>query len=191
MRLKTLAAAAALLATAALTPSIATAHDFTVGELTIDHPIARLNIGDRPSAGFMTIVNAGQTPDRLIAAASPAFGRIELHTHIVEDGVARMREIEGIDVPAGGVALLEPGGLHLMFFDPDESVAEAAFIEATLTFEDAGDVRIVLMTRTLGEMGGGHGSMDHGTMDHGSMDDGSGDHGSMDHDHDDHGDHSN
>lgn len=165
------AVASALLATSAA------AHDFTSGDLTIDHPIVRINIGDRPSAGFMTIENAGALDDRLVAASSPSFGHIELHTHIVEDGVARMREIDGVAAPAGGAVVLEPGGLHLMFFEPDESVATAAFLNVTLTFEAAGDVDVVFMTRSLAEMGGAHESAHesaHGDGDHGA-------HGHADH----------
>jgi len=49
---------------------------------------------------------------------SPQFGAVELHESTVEDGVARMRAIPELVVPAHGTATLERGGKHLMLMAP-------------------------------------------------------------------------
>lgn len=164
----------------------AAAHDYTVGDLTVDHPTARVNIADRPSAGYMTIHNKGAA-DRLIAAQSPAFGRIELHTHKMVDGVMSMREIEAIELPANGETSLEPGGLHLMFFNPTDAFPESLLIPVTLTFEQAGEVDVTLMGERIGRKNkqshghAGHGHADHGHSDHGHSESGHGEGGGHDH----------
>ena len=68
-------------------------------------------------AAFMTIRNSGDTDDRLIAVASDAAARVELHTHLEdENGVMRMREVDGgFAIPAGGDHILQRGGDHIMF----------------------------------------------------------------------------
>lgn len=72
----------------------------------------------RVLAGYMTIVNTGDAPAEITGISSPDFSRAELHLTRVEDGVARMIPVASIPVPAGGRVLLEPGGMHLMLFDP-------------------------------------------------------------------------
>lgn len=69
-------------------------------------------------AGYMTLINTGDAPAQITGISSPDFARAELHRTHVEDGVARMVPVDSIPVPPGGRVLLEPGGLHLMLFEP-------------------------------------------------------------------------
>jgi copper(I)-binding protein len=97
------------------------------------------------SAAYMTIVTEGGE-DRLIAAASPAAKRVELHTHTLDDsGVARMRPVEGgVAVAPGAATELKPGGLHVMMMGLTQELAEGGDVEMTLTFEKAGSVTMTL-----------------------------------------------
>ena len=72
----------------------------------------------RVLAGYMIIVNTGDAPAEISGISSPDFSRAELHLTRVEDGVASMVPVDSIPVPAGGRVQLEPGGMHLMLFDP-------------------------------------------------------------------------
>lgn len=145
------------------------AHEFKKGSLMIDHPFARANIPERPAAAYAKIMNMGSEDDRLVAASSPAAGRVELHTHLMENGIARMRPVEAIEVPAGGTAELKPGGDHVMLFDLVEPLKKGDKFPMTLTFEKAGAVEVTVNVEALGTSGQKHG--DHG--DHS----GHGDHG--------------
>jgi copper(I)-binding protein len=70
---------------------------------------------DANTAAYMTLRNTGGAPDRLIGARSAVSRMTELHrTTIDEAGLARMGKVEALDLPAGGAAVLEPGGYHLM-----------------------------------------------------------------------------
>lgn len=99
----------------------------------------------------MTITSKGEA-DRLVAFKSPACNRPELHTHIHDNGVMRMRQVEAIDVPAGGSVKLEPGSFHLMCIDLNGQLVEGAEIEATLSFEKGGDVMVKLPVKGPGAM---------------------------------------
>ncbi|MEM7686632.1 MAG: copper chaperone PCu(A)C [Pseudomonadota bacterium] len=123
----------------------AVAHETIAGDLTIGHPYARPNLPNRPSAAYLSISNDGEAADRLIAADSEAFGTIEIHTVEETNGVMKMLKIEGIDVPPGDTALLEPGGFHLMLFDAAQTFKIGDHFDATLTFEKAGDVTVTFM----------------------------------------------
>ncbi|WP_179300239.1 copper chaperone PCu(A)C [Pseudothioclava arenosa] len=102
-------------------------------------------------AGFVTIRSKGEA-DRLIGFRSPACARPELHTHVMDNGMMRMRQVEAIEVPAGGEAVLEPGGLHLMFIDLTAPLAEGDNVPVTLIFEKAGEIEVSLPVKSAGAM---------------------------------------
>lgn len=102
-------------------------------------------------AGFMTIRSLGDS-DRLIGFSSPACEKPELHTHIHDNGMMRMRQVEAIEIPAGGEAILEPGGFHLMFVDLVGELVEGENVDVILTFEKAGEVNISLPVKKSGAM---------------------------------------
>lgn len=111
--------------------------------ITIEDPwVATTNPGATVAGGYVVIRNTGRDADRLLSATSPRAARVELHEMTMANGVMRMRELEAVPVPAGGVATLQPGGLHIMFFDIDAPFAEGQRIPVTLQFERAGSMRV-------------------------------------------------
>lgn len=175
--LKTASRAAAL--TLALVSSNAQAHETVAGDLTIIHAQARPNLPNRPTAAYMVIANDGETTDRLIGARSDHFGTIEMHTTLKQGDVMKMTPVEGIEVPSGDAAVLEPGGLHLMLFEGNERFKVGDEFPLTLVFEKAGEVVVTIKVEKIS--GAGHGSDgDHGDHgDHGVKHDGNGTHGTV------------
>lgn len=140
MKLTTFPAVAALCFAA----SAALAHEYKVGDLVIDHPMAFETPATAMSGGgYLTITNNGTEDDRLIAVQAD-FPRVMLHTTEMKDDVARMMHIDAVEVPAGETVSLAPGGLHVMFMgldgDPFEQGEE---IPATLVFEHSGEVEVI------------------------------------------------
>jgi copper(I)-binding protein len=122
----------------------------TVGDLMIHDGWARASIGKAPnSAAYMTLMTHGATADRLVAVETPAAARAELHHHVLEDGIARMRQIEAIEIAPGEPATLEPGGLHIMLMGLTGKLEEGAFLPLTLTFENAGHVTLEVPIKGL------------------------------------------
>ncbi|MFY9240464.1 MAG: copper chaperone PCu(A)C [Roseovarius sp.] len=122
-------------------------------------------------AAFMHVTNTGAAEDRLIAVASPAAEKVELHTHEEDaNGVMRMLHVEeGFALPAGETLILERGGKHVMLIGLTAPLAQGEMVPITLTFEQAGDIEIAVPVDL--ERMGGH-SMGHGS-DHGASGDGS------------------
>jgi copper(I)-binding protein len=141
----------ALLASAALAH-----HDVTVGDLAIGHPWTRAAGANTNGAGFMTLKNNDSAPDRLISAASPAARVVELHTHIREGDVMRMRPVADIPVPPGQTVHLRPGGLHVMLIGLTEPLRQGASVPLTLRFERAGEVQVTLSVEAAGARGHAH-----------------------------------
>ena len=88
------------------------------------------------TAAFMTIHNPDNGANALVAASSSVAGRVELHSHELVDGVARMRQLAQIPLPAGEQVKLAPGGLHLMLFNLKQPLAAGQSIDLELQFAD-------------------------------------------------------
>lgn len=129
-----------------------------ISALIIEKPVARPPIeGQTTGVGYLTVRNAGDAADRLLSASSPAASSIELHTHTDVGGMKRMERVDGVDVPAGGAVVFQPGGLHLMMFG---FTATEKNIPVKLHFQHAGDVTVFfkVMARSAGEGEAGHAS---------------------------------
>lgn len=131
-----------LAAALALTPLSAFAGD---ASLVIEDAYARASTPTaKVGAAFMAILNPTDSDDRLIAVASGAAERVELHTHLEDAaGVMRMIEVEdGFAVPAGSTHVLKRGGDHVMLMGLTRGFEHGETITLTLTFEVAGDITI-------------------------------------------------
>jgi copper(I)-binding protein len=104
--------------------------------------------GRTVTAGFLDIVNEGASPIRVVGARSSAAGTIELHEMAQDNGMMRMRQIRGIDVPAQGRVALAPGGLHLMLFDLPAPLSVGTPVRLTLLLADGATVDVVAEVRT-------------------------------------------
>jgi copper(I)-binding protein len=123
-----------------------------LAQVEIEKPWARATApGAKVAGGYMTIRNRGAVSDRLLGASSPVAARVELHVHINEGGVVKMREVPGYDVPARGAFELKPGGAHLMFMDVRRPLKEGEKVPVKLRFEKAGEVSAEFHVGRLGD----------------------------------------
>jgi hypothetical protein len=128
---------------------VATAAD---AQVEIDQAWARATAPGAPVAGgYMTIRNKGGAPDRLVGASSAAAARVELHVHIKEGEVMKMRQVSAYEVPAKGSFELKPGGAHLMFVQIARPFKEGDKIPVKLKFEKAGEVSVEFAVGRLGD----------------------------------------
>ena len=85
-----------------------------------DVEITRPMPGMKMSAGFLVLTNNTDEPIRVTGVTSPQFAAVEIHETRIEDGIARMRELDALVVPARGNVTLERGGKHLMLMRPGD-----------------------------------------------------------------------
>lgn len=113
------------------------------GDVMIHDGWARASLGNAPnSAAYMTLMIDGDATDKLIAVSTPLAETAELHTHMMNDGIAKMRPVEAIEVAPGEPTVLQPGGLHVMLMGLKGKLNEGDALPLTLTFENAGDVTL-------------------------------------------------
>lgn len=134
----------------------AAAQETSAGALRITRPWSRAAGGGGTGAGYMTIRNTGTAPDRLLAARFAGARTVELHTHIRDGDVMRMRPVPAIDLPPGQEVRFQPGGLHIMLIGLTGPLRQGESVPLTLVFERAGEVEVMLRVEAAGARGPGH-----------------------------------
>jgi copper(I)-binding protein len=150
---------AVLLLACALGAGAASAHEYALKSLKIDHPFARATPPGAKTGGvFVTVENTGSQSDRLISVSSPVAGVADLHEMKIDAGVMRMRGVAALEVKAGETLELKPGGYHVMLSELRRPLKVGDKFPLTLRFENAGAVEVSVWVE---EMGAG-GSAAHG-----------------------------
>jgi copper(I)-binding protein len=106
--------------------------------IVVDDPWGRSSPKVANNGAFYMTIGGSDVDDRLVAVYASVCGATELHQTIMTDGVMRMQQAEGgIEIPAGGEAVLAPGGYHVMCINKDIEFKVGDIIPLTLTFEKA------------------------------------------------------
>lgn len=98
--------------------------------------------GQPTGAVYLTLTNHSARSRTLVAATSPDAQVVELHSHVHEDGMMRMRRVERIEIPAGGSVSFEPGGLHLMLIGLKGDLAPGDEVGLILDFDDGSKLQV-------------------------------------------------
>jgi periplasmic copper chaperone A len=102
--------------------------------LKINEPWVRATIGQQSATGAFMQITAPSAM-RLVEARSPVAGVVEIHEMAVVNNVMRMRQIEGLDLPAGRVVELKPGGYHVMLMSLKNPIKVGDQVPLTLVVE--------------------------------------------------------
>ena len=127
------------------------AETYSAGGLQIGNPWARATpSGATVGAGYLTITNKGTEPDRLIGGSAAPASRFEVHSTIIENGVARMRPVSALEIKPGETIELKPGGMHVMFMGLKQPMKQGQKVKGTLVFEKAGTVAVEFTVQAAG-----------------------------------------
>lgn len=107
--------------------------------------------GQTNSAAFMSLTNGSDAAHVLVSAESNVSEVAELHAHIMEEGMMKMRRLEKIDLPAGETVALEPGGLHVMLIGLERQLSPGEAVDITLIFEDGSRKTLSAPVKTVQE----------------------------------------
>lgn len=85
-------------------------------------------------AVFMTLES--DAPTALVKAESSVSKTVELHTHIQEGEIMRMRAVDQFAITPGQSTVLEPGHDHIMLMGLKKKLQAGDVIDLKLTFAD-------------------------------------------------------
>ena len=94
-------------------------------------------------AVFMELVNGGRQADRLIGGRTDVAEVVEIHETVMEGEVMKMQMLaNGLEIPAQGEVLLQPGGYHVMLIGLRRDLAVGDQFELELLFEQSGTLMV-------------------------------------------------
>lgn len=127
-------------------------------QVSAQDPHVRLAPPGAPAtAAFMVLKNGGDHDVKVIKADNPVSRATEMHNHLNDGGVMRMRPVSAIDIKARGEAVLKPGGLHIMLIDLKAPMQEGDLVPITLTFGDGSSKKVeARVARPTAPMPAGH-----------------------------------
>lgn len=136
-------------------------------QISIVDPYVRMAPpGAKATGAFMTLKNAGDKDTQIVTAACPAANIAELHNHINDGGVMRMRQVKEIALPAKGEAQLKPGSYHVMLIDMKTPLKEGDHVVINLGFADGSNKEVHAMVRRPTAEAMPMKEMDHSKMKH-------------------------
>jgi len=134
--------------------SQAASHEYTSKGVTVAHPWARATPGGaRVGSVYLEVRAQRGRGDKLIAARSPVAGNAEIHSHVMEQGIAKMRRVDAVAVPGGQSIVLQPSGYHIMLMDLKQPLNEGDLTKVTLVFEMAGEIEVDATVEPIGATG--------------------------------------
>jgi periplasmic copper chaperone A len=121
----------------ALVFSLLVSSHITAQTIAITNPWVRATVqGQKATGAFMTITSKENS--KLVAVSSPAAGVVEIHEMKMDKDVMKMAALpNGLDLPAGKVVELKPGGYHIMLMDLKSLLTKDAAVPIALTFQDS------------------------------------------------------
>ena len=97
--------------------------------------------GQSNTAAYLTINNQSDRACTLLSVDSPVVKRIEFHTHLHEQGMAKMRPIKTLNLPARSSLTFESGGLHLMLFGAEPITKNHNGTQINIHTDHCGSIR--------------------------------------------------
>lgn len=116
--------------------------------IVVEDPYLRMPPpGSKITAGYMKLKNTGQRAIKLVSATVPLAKVTELHTHINDNGILRMRQVNAIAIPANGEVAFQPSGYHLMLIDLVRPLQEGERVAMTLSFDDGSSKAVFALVK--------------------------------------------
>lgn len=142
------------------------------GISAIDPHVRMVPPGQPTTGAFFVLKNADDKDHKMIKVESTVAKITEMHTHVSEGGMMKMRPVKDIEIKAKSETALKPGGFHVMLIDLKQPLKEGDNVALKLTFEDNSSKEITAPVRKIQvpmsmPMSGGMGGME--GMDHSHM----------------------
>ncbi len=123
------------------------------GKIMIKNPwVKEASSSQKMSAGYMTLENPGDKPDKLLSAESEVCEVVEIHKMTYENDMMKMGRVNEIEVPANGSVQLKQGGFHLMLINLKKALKAGDKIPLVLNFKNAGKMSITASVKKMQNM---------------------------------------
>jgi periplasmic copper chaperone A len=133
-------------------------------QTTVDNPWVRGTAAQQRATAMYAHITS-KSGGKIVGVASPVAGVVEVHEMTMEGTVMKMRPVPSLELPAGKLVPLQPGGLHVMLMELRQPLREGDAVPVTFTIEGKDGKRetieVKAAVRSLGGRPGGNETHDH------------------------------
>lgn len=122
--------------------------------------------GALPAGGYVTLENHGDRAVALKGATSTNYAEVMLHESSTAGGMARMKMVDSMAIPAHGKAVLAPAGYHLMLMQPNTPVKPGDVVNLVLQFTDGSTLATDFVARPANALDAGEAHDGHAAPHH-------------------------
>jgi|MEHZ01.3.fsa_nt_MEHZ010746952.1_1 copper(I)-binding protein len=113
----------------------------------------RASIGNSPNSAAYGIIAIKSGSDRLIKVSSSKANAVELHEHLNDNGVMRMRRVKGgLQVNQETPLIFQPGGYHIMLLGLKEAIRPHTEVDLSLEFTSGKIMKLTIPVVPITEM---------------------------------------
>lgn len=140
----------------------------TVPALACDLKVEAAWIRTAPSnattlAGYAMLSNNASKALSVASVQSAAFEKVEMHESLTENGIAKMRPIDKLELTAGGKQTFAPGGKHFMLINPKAALRSGDVVAVKIKDSTGCETTVSFKVSGAAPMPG---EMDHSKMNH-------------------------
>ena len=148
-----------LIKTLLLTGALVTSSAFA--QVTVENAWVRAMVPQQQGTGAFLDITSDKDA-KLVGVSSTLLPNVEIHEMAMENNVMKMRQVAGVDLPAGKTVQLKPGGYHLMFMGVKQQLKDGDTVPLTLTIENNdGTKETIDVQAPVRPLNGAKHSMDH------------------------------
>ncbi len=108
-------------------------------------------VSGNPAAAYFTIANQSDKAATLAAVHIDGAAKAEMH----QTSGGSMAPVDKVDLQSGAEVKFAPGGMHVMAFEPGDTLAAGGTAEMTLTFDGGDKISVPLAVEAAGGMAAG------------------------------------
>jgi copper(I)-binding protein len=106
-------------------------------DITVENAYVREVPPNMPnSAAFMLLNNSSDKEVALVSAESDVANIVEIHEHVHENGMMKMRQVPKIAIAPKAQTVLQPGGYHVMLIGLKQPLKAGQMVALTLKFSN-------------------------------------------------------
>jgi copper(I)-binding protein len=124
------------------------------GDVQITDAWARATPGGAQTAAAYVSMES-TSGDKLTGVSTPVAQKADIHSMTMDNGVMKMRQVDGVDLPPGQKVTLKPGGYHIMLTGLAKPLEVGQSFPLTLDFANAGAKQVTVTVEKIGAMGPG------------------------------------
>lgn len=94
------------------------------------------------AAIYLSFKNNSSTPMHITAVETPVAARAEIHETTMADGIAQMRPVKDMALPANSSIAFAPGGTHIMLTGLAQPLKAGDSFPVTLTFDSGEQMKV-------------------------------------------------